>query len=576
MKDIKLLREIAYQGCKGRVLLKQLSWLCYALANFGNIIVIQILYDAITKGERNKTNIIYGIIAFGGMLLFANLFMTITNILNEKLSFLFMENLENQLQHKMQQYSSVSYEENSFLDEIHQAHQGVGNACFLLNLLSMLIWYYIPYLCMVGAYFLWSSPVLILLLLFFVLPIGWGQLVKYKENEKTAETIAKCERKKDEYVSYFSKLNYVKENRIFGSKDFFLGLFRKNMEEKKSVKADKAKQLMHYSFQMDVISTVCYVAGIAGMVILTYEGKMGIPAFGAILTSIASVSAVLKSLLGSHLGRIVSQAGNIKFLLQYLRKGNGGEEREFGDESIQSIELNHVKFAYPNVSKKTDTEYNCRFEKREIVVIVGENGAGKSTFIKLLTGMYPPCEGTVTYNEKNIAEFSRKSILKKCTVLFQEFQKYYLSVKENVALSEGEENKVQGLLQKADVWDKVCVLPEKMNTVLGKEFGGEDLSGGYWQRLAFARCMYKEADIICMDEPTSAIDPLEETKLYKTFYEMSQGKFAFIVSHRLGLCKIADRILVMKNGKIVEDGSHEELMNACGLYKELYEKQANY
>lgn len=574
-RKLQLLRKIAYKGGNGIVFGTRAAWLGCAAASFSMIPALQSLYDAVVSDGQNREKLVLCVLAFGVIMLLDNFFLTAANVLNEKSTFLFMEKLTDRLQHNLAEYRPARYADDKFLDEIRQADGGVPGACFLLGLIQAAVWYYLPYLALIGIYYFCTSPSLLLLIILLAVPVLWGQVVKYRENEKLADTIAKCERKKREYASYFTGAQYAKEARVYGNAPYFLRLFARNMETWKTARLQKAKKLSAYSFCMDALSAVFLFAGVLGMALLAYRGKMTVPAFAAVLSSIGSVTRVLNGFLGSYVGRMMAQSGNVKHLTDYLRPLSGAGETKELLTPPESIEFSHVRFSYPNSETETLSDVSCTFTKRETVVIVGENGAGKSTFTRLLAGLYAPTAGEVRYNGANTEEYDRKDIYRKNTVLLQEFQKYKASVRENVALAENaDDTRLWGALSKAGLSDRAEKLPQRENALLGREFGGAELSGGEWQRLALARTMYHDADIVCLDEPTSAVSPLEESALYETFHEMARGKFAFIVSHRLGLCKIADRILVIKDGAIAGDGTHEELMQKCGYYRALYEKQA--
>jgi ATP-binding cassette subfamily B protein len=166
---------------------------------------------------------------------------------------------------------------------------------------------------------------------------------------------------------------------------------------------------------------------------------------------------------------------------------------------------------------------------------------------------------------------------KKISGVFQNFQKYKMSLKDNIIISESDEskeNKVEECLSNVDI--NVKDFPDGIQTVLSTEFGGIDVSGGQWQRLAIARGFYKDSEIIVLDEPTAAIDPLEEYEVYNNFKKIAKNKIALLVTHRMGSCKIADRIIVVDDGQIVEEGTHEELMNKNGYYHKMYEAQAQW
>ena len=215
----------------------------------------------------------------------------------------------------------------------------------------------------------------------------------------------------------------------------------------------------------------------------------------------------------------------------------------------------------------------------ETLAIVGENGAGKSTLVKLLIGSYRPDQGEVRIGQVNTENTKMQCYQRKISGVFQNYQKYKMTLEDNVIISasgEQKPDKVKQILEDVDVDMNGTDYPKGLDTVLSTEFGGTDISGGQWQRVAIARGMYKEHEVIILDEPTAAIDPIEEYALYHKFKAMAKDKTAILVTHRMGSCKIADRIVVMDKGQIIEEGTHEELMHKNGKYREMYAAQAQW
>jgi len=228
---------------------------------------------------------------------------------------------------------------------------------------------------------------------------------------------------------------------------------------------------------------------------------------------------------------------------------------------------------------------SLHIQKGETVAVVGRNGAGKSTLVRLLSGLYLPTGGKVKIWGQDTAELSLKEIYRHTTAVFQDYQRYRYPLNLNVSISDmrskdadteakADKMKAENALLKADLPLPQDCFPEGMDTMLSREFGGVDLSGGQWQRVAIARALYREHEILFLDEPTAAIDPLEEKALYEKFMELAKGHTAILVTHRLGSARLADRILVIDDGRLVGAGTHEELMELGGSYTELYNAQS--
>ncbi|MEZ4981473.1 MAG: ATP-binding cassette domain-containing protein [Saprospiraceae bacterium] len=218
-------------------------------------------------------------------------------------------------------------------------------------------------------------------------------------------------------------------------------------------------------------------------------------------------------------------------------------------------------------------------KKGEKLALVGENGAGKTNLIKLLLGMYQPTSGEILMDGKNIHDFQPGEYQEKFGAIFQDYVRYSFTAGENIGVGKiemlEEEPVIQAAAEKSMADEVVKGLPEGYRQQLGKRFSqGLDLSGGQWQKIALARAYMKDAEVIILDEPTAALDARAEYEAFERFVELTKGKTSVIISHRFSTVRMADRILVLKNGKVLELGTHEELVNGGGLYAELFNLQA--
>ena len=223
-------------------------------------------------------------------------------------------------------------------------------------------------------------------------------------------------------------------------------------------------------------------------------------------------------------------------------------------------------------------DINLTFKKGEVVALVGENGSGKTTLVKLLCRLYDPSKGEIYWDEAPIQNFKLADLRKKITVIYQDFAKYFLTIKENIQIADWERplNKehIELAATQSGAGEFIDALPKKYEQKLGRRFrDGTELSGGQWQKMALARAFYKDAEIIILDEPSSAIDPLAEAAIFEHFRALAKDKILILVTHRLYNLKMADKIVVLKQGRVVEEGSHETLVAKNGLYLEMFEKQ---
>lgn len=307
-------------------------------------------------------------------------------------------------------------------------------------------------------------------------------------------------------------------------------------------------------------------------------GRVGVGVFAAVASSLDGMSDTLERLFNFKINGITRSLGLAENYLAFLNLPERSAECAFPEG--RAVEFRDVSFSYPNAFRDSVSHLSLSIKENETIAIVGSNGAGKSTFARLLLGIYRPKEGAVLIDGVDTRTVLPGESTGKCSAVFQKFQKYKMNVSDNIFLSNTkvpmDEKMVDQSLRKADLELSERSFPEGRDTMLAREFGGTDLSGGQWQRLAIARGFYRLHNMIVLDEPTSAIDPLEETRVYEKFMEMSHDKTAVIITHRLGSAKIADRIVVLDEGSIAEMGTHSELMDKKGLYFQMYQAQAKW
>ena len=244
-----------------------------------------------------------------------------------------------------------------------------------------------------------------------------------------------------------------------------------------------------------------------------------------------------------------------------------------------SIEFKNVSFTYPSAEKSTVCNMSFKVNRGENIAIVGENGAGKTTAVKLLCGLYYPTSGEILINRKSSRDFSNDSYFNLFSAVFQDYYFMPMTIAENICTaSDYDRKKLFAAFDKAGISEKINSLPLKEKTYMIKDVykDAADFSGGEKQKLLLAKAIYKNAPVLILDEPTAALDPIAENELYLKYNEMTSGKISFFISHRLSSTRFCDRILLVKDGKIAESGTHEELMALKGLYYRMYQVQSYY
>ena len=268
----------------------------------------------------------------------------------------------------------------------------------------------------------------------------------------------------------------------------------------------------------------------------------------------------------------------------YFEIINRADEMTYGNKVLDlsggfEIEFKNVSFNYPGAENYALQNVNLKIKNGEHLAVVGRNGSGKTTFIKLMCRLYDVTDGEILINGINIKDYTKDSIIKLYSVVFQDFKIFSTTLKENVCASgDFDEGRFYVCLENADIKERTERMPNKENTYLYKDLdeNGIEISGGEAQKLALARALYKDAPIVVLDEPTAALDPIAENEIYSRFNTFVQGKTAIYISHRLSSCAFCDKIAVFNNAKLAETGTHKDLLSAGGKYAELWNAQAKY
>jgi len=252
----------------------------------------------------------------------------------------------------------------------------------------------------------------------------------------------------------------------------------------------------------------------------------------------------------------------------------------FPGTTAMEIVADNVSFAYPDSQHAVVREISLRIQPGERIAIVGENGAGKSTLVRLLTGLYLPDSGTVRMDGLDSAGKDALALRGQIGAVFQDYVPWQLTAREIIGFGNvsrlHDDPALQRAAEHAGVADLIDDLPDGLDTWLGRQFGERDLSGGQWQRIALARAFVRDSRLLVLDEPTAALDPLAEQRLFERFASLTEGRTAIMISHRLGPARYADRVIVMGRGQIVEAGHHDALLEKGGLYARMFAAQAEW
>ncbi len=468
---------------------------------------------------------------------------------------------------------SIEFENAANIDELHKATLGSEDAPNGLRVIVQILFLYLPYILSLMVYLVSIKPMLGFTIVLIFIPTLILQLIRMRQNFDFEDKIANRRRKTRYFERCILSKEYLKETFLNDSFGYFYQLFTEsNREFSKALIAIK-KRILKTSVLMKLLNAAGFLSVLALLVYYVYRGTISIGLFAAIYYSISKITNMFRRAI-SDIGEALVGIANTSFLVRLLE----GDDRSGKKNTIskaQDIHLQDVCFTYPNSKEKALKNINLTIKAGTSLAIVGENGSGKSTLTKIIMGLYDPTQGVVKYGNKPLNYYADTSRFNGISAVFQDFVKYKLSAEDNIKISN-----ITSKAMTEDALDKAGVslanLSIHSETILSREFGGQDLSGGEWQRIAIARGLYRPHDLIVLDEPTAAIDPIEEANVFESFKEISVGKTSIFVTHRLGSTKIADRIIVMEKGEIVEEGTHKELMILEGRYHALLKSQAQW
>lgn len=373
----------------------------------------------------------------------------------------------------------------------------------------------------------------------------------------------------------------VRENRLNQSSNYLIGTYRRRLHTRNREYERFYFLYLRKITGSKIISKAAQIINAIFLLILFCYGRIDIGQL------IAFTMAIFTSLwMGMDgVAEVIKWSGHhINSYDYYDKYFKLSEDREGTIQNVPGtiwIEFRHVSFRYPGTDKNVLNDISFVINHGEKVSIVGENGEGKTTIIKLLLGLYQPDSGEILVSGRILNEYSNKARRKMFGTIFQDFNRYALSLRENVGVGMVEDidnfPEIKSAMEKAKVDEFVEKLPEKENTMLTRFFtDGIELSGGQWQRIAIARAFMGNRPVLILDEPTSQLDPMAESRLYSEFMEMSKNKTAILITHRLGATMITDRILVISQGCVAQSGTHESLLAQGGIYADMFNCQKQW
>ncbi|MGK0420577.1 MAG: ATP-binding cassette subfamily B protein [Polaribacter sp.] len=545
--------------------------------------MIKLIVDAVTNSSKTDfSEVIHYILVFGGIQLLQAILQNYRQLISETQQQLVSDYMSEVIIDKAVDIDISYYENAAYHNTFHQAQkQALYRPVQILNNLTEFLSSTFLLISLAGLLFFlhWGIA---LILICFALPIAG---VKWYYSRKLYE----WERNRTELEREAAYLNhvltsdsYAKEVRIFNLgeilKKRFTEVRKALFGEKFKINNQRAKAGV-LAKSTEIIAMVLTYGYIAWS---TFKGNSTIGDlvmyFQAFQKGQSAIQQLLQSVVGLYSNRLF-----LSHLFELLEVESlvKPPEKPIPLQNLEnSIRLENVDFVYPNTEKKVLKNINLELKKGQIIAFVGENGSGKTTLIKLLCKLYHPNEGKILWDKIDFKNTSLSDLRQRISVIYQDFAKYQFSIGENIQIgdlaSPLSEPARQSAAEKSGALRFIDKFPKGYDQILGGMFKkGSELSGGQWQKIALARAFYKDAEIIILDEPSSSIDPLAEAEIFEHFKTLAKDKILILVTHRLYNLKIADKIVVLNNGEIVEEGTHLDLVEKKGLYSEMFEKQVS-
>jgi ATP-binding cassette subfamily B protein len=479
------------------------------------------------------------------------------------------------------QLDLTAYEDPVFYDRLERARVQATDRLGMIQSIGRLVQQVITTISLSVAIMLFS-PWLLLMLVACVVPAFLGEshfaFLGYAKNFRQTPI-----RRQLDYLRVLGgSKEAAKELKLFGLAPFLTERFSRLSDQIYQEDVALARNRLTAGSFLSMISTAGYYLAYVFVIWRTVAGVLSIGAFTFLAGAIQQASSNIQQIF-STVSSIADQALFLTDLIAFFEMRPAIASKPNALPAPRPIrrgfEFRNVVFRYPGSSRLVLDGLNFHFHPGERVALIGENGEGKTTIVKLLTRLYDPIEGQVLLDGVDLREYNLEDLYKEIGVIFQDFMRYEMTARENIAVGRIEQlddlPRLDQSARKSMADEVVGRLPQGYEQMLGRRFeGGVDLSGGEWQKVALARAYLRDAQLLILDEPTAALDARSEYEVFQRFAELTAGKMALFISHRFSTVRMADRIVVLENGRVAEDGDHEQLTRLGGRYAEMFEMQA--
>jgi ATP-binding cassette subfamily B protein len=475
----------------------------------------------------------------------------------------------------------ASYEDPVFYDKLERARVQATDRLSMIQAVGRVIQEVITTFSLAAGILVYS-PWLLAVLVLCVVPAFLGESHFAFLGYSLAFRQTPTKRQLDYLRVLGASKESAKELKLFGLAPFLSSEFTRLSRDIYVQNVALARRRLRAGALLSMLSTVGYYGTYAWVVYETVQGRLTVGSLTFLAGAIAGASTNIQMVFSSF-SSIADQALFLTDLIDFFAVQPSVRSKPNALPAPRPIrdgfEFRNVSFTYPGTSRVVLDNLNFRLGPGERIALIGENGQGKTTIVKLLTRLYDPTKGHVLLDGVDLRDYNLEDLSGQIAVIFQDFMRYDLTAAENIAVgqihSQSNRSRIEAAARKSLAHGVVARLPRGYEQMLGRRFeGGVDLSGGEWQKMALARAYLRDAQVLVLDEPTASLDARSEHEVFERFAELTEGKIALLISHRFSTVRMADRILVLEDGRIAEEGSHADLMASAGRYSEMFEMQA--
>jgi ATP-binding cassette subfamily B protein len=557
-----------------------------AVVPLGLLAVTRLIIDAVvshvSRGNVLRHDFWWLVAAEFGLAAFATILNRIVDFCDTLLADKFTRHISIRIMEHASRLDLFCYEDPSFQDKLERARVQATDRLGMIRQMGLLVQQVIT-TATLAASILFFSPWLLLLLILCVVPAFMGESHFAFLGYALAFRLTPVKRQIDYLRFLGASKDSAKELKLFGLNRYLTDRFTELSDDVYHENVALAKRRLGATALLSLVTTMGYYGAYVYVIFETVSGKMTVGTLTFLTGAIAGASSNLQMIF-STFSSIADQSLFLTDLLEFFAlqplvtsKPNALRAPR---PIQQGIEFRDVSFSYPGSTRLVLKNLNLRVAPGERIALIGENGEGKTTIVKLITRLYDPTVGSVHLDGIDLREYDLEDYSSQIAVIFQDFMRYDMTAWENIAMGQISERKnlarIELAAKKSLAESVIGKLPLGYDQMLGRRFEtGVDLSGGEWQRVALARAYLRDAQLLVLDEPTAALDARSEHEVFERFAELTQGKMALLISHRFSTVKMADRIVVLEKGQIAEEGRHEQLMVRGGRYAAMFEMQAS-